>query len=645
MQASFPLLPRSISVLVSGHRRKRKLSFFGGAELHHAFATLDCVLTRFARIHEGGPDVEKLFPPELYAPGSPTVRVMTGQADTVDRYAIRKAHALGLHLDLIVPGEKHAMFGSKPERVVAFGCPQSVMEQDNKPFATRDELALSYADVLVAVWDGDTPAGAPGGVVWLIQRAVAMGLPVLWIDLDGTVRTIADHRVTRHWLHLLQRPTLKEGLLRGLFKTYDLENGVVTESLRRRLNPLCEDNVWRSLQTDILRSYASEARALPWLEARVGWFEQFMTAMFRARPCDFVNSLSKLVLGKRICTQRYQAPEPPLSGPLAPRFEWSDARANIAGRRHGSGTWLLYMLSSAAVFAAAAGLDGFDLSCHFWFGACHGHWKTTWPIVELVFIGVILYSFIRASQSHWHRLWLGHRFVAEQIRYLKMLEPFLAIPAPFTQPLFLYRQKRYWLCSAELWLLQRSLSAGGLPPLYETYELASKTVPQLGRQLEEDVQEQFSFHRKKHEHAHTLHRRMEVLATLLFIIAGLSTATHIGMHWFEPFPVSVNRFTEVLIEALEWLPLFSATLPALGAALHGVMTKLEFGRIAEQSSKVRASLDTMLEVVRSEMTRPELTGWQPMVDLRDDAIEIANLLADENVQWRDLINYQRTELP
>jgi hypothetical protein len=650
-QERFPLLPRSISVLVSGHRNKRRLPLFSGNGLGRAFATLDCVLSKFKRIAENGAQADDSFPSELYCCGPTTVRILTGQADRVDQHVIKKAHELGLPVDLIVPGElqttsaDHPDHPDHPERSVAFGCPHSVLEADNAAFATRDEFALSYADILVAVWDGDTPLGAPGGVVWLIQRAVAMGLPVLWIDLHGAVRTIADYRVTELWLHQLKRPVLEEGLLRGLFEDYDIKKGVLTDALRRRLNPL-DHLVSDSLQKDILRSYAEEERAPSWIEDRVGWFEQFMTAIFRVRACDFVNSLSRLVLGMRICKPRYEAREAPPWGPLAARFEWSDARANIAGRRHGSGTWLLYMLSSAAVFASVAGMINFDLSWSFWFGQCAGVWTKRWPWAELALIGVILYSFARAGHLHWHRLWLGHRFVAEQIRYLRMLEPFLAIPAPFTEPLFTYRHDRYYLRSAELWLLQRSLSAGGLPSRYVAYQLASESVPERGRRLEEDVEEQFGFHSKKHEHAHTLHKRMEHFAFILFCLALVCTFAHIGLeHWAETLPADAPRFKSFLKEVVRWLPLFSASLPALGAALHGVMTKLEFGRISEQSNKVHASLDIMLRGVRFSMTKPEAKGWKPMSDLRDDARDIARLLADENVQWRDLIQYQRAELP
>ncbi|SAK83763.1 hypothetical protein AWB82_05621 [Caballeronia glebae] len=645
-QLSFPRVPRSISVLVSGHRNKRRSVPFCGFELRLAFRTLDKVLEKFARIPEEAAQADEIFPRALYSDDPVTIRVVTGQADHVDRYAIRRAGKHRLPFDLIVPGEVQATCAREPKHSVAFGCPQSVLEKDNAPFATRDEFALSYADILVAVWDGNTPLGAPGGVVWLIQRAVAMGLPVLWIDLDGAVHKIADHRVTELWLHRLKRPTLEHGLLEGLFETHNIETGVLIDSLRRRLNPLGDRFVSASLQSDILGSYAAEKRASPWIERRVGWFEQFMTAVFRARPCDFLNSVSKLLAGKRICKSRYETHEAPVPGLLKARFEWSDARANIAGRKHGSGTWLLYMLSSAAVFASAAGLIQFDLSWHFWLNKSAGHWPARWPWVELALIILIVYSVVRAGMQHWHRLWLGHRFVAEQIRYLRLLESFLAVPAPFTEPLFAYQQGRYRLRSAELWLLQRSLSAGGLPPLYGDYRLASQTVPELGSKLKEAVEEQFGFHEKKHKHAHAMHKRMDNLSIVLFFLAGVSTALHIfAEHWADSISASDNRLQLLLAEGVLWLPLFSASFPALGAALHGVMTKLEFGRIAEQSNKVHAQLETLLSVVRFAMTKPEATGWQPITDLRDDAKDIAKLLADENVQWRDLIKYQRTELP
>ena len=62
------------------------------------------------------------------------------------------------------------------------------------------------------------------------------------------------------------------------------------------------------------------------------------------------------------------------------RFEWSDRIANISAGLYRDVTWLLYILSSLAVFAAVAG------AIHLWIGSG----SYFWAYVELFSIGLIV---------------------------------------------------------------------------------------------------------------------------------------------------------------------------------------------------------------------------------------------------------------
>ncbi|RDK02208.1 hypothetical protein DLM46_14905 [Paraburkholderia lacunae] len=607
-----------------------------------AFRTLHAVLDRFADICKSSDeseyfeDVASLFPKELYSPGPPMIRLMTGQADGVDEYAIEVAHDLGLTVDLVAPGTLRADYDAVSARSVGFGCPLERLRTDDAPFAMRDELAFSYADMLVAVWDGGPAHGTAGGVVRLIQRAVLAGLPVLWIDLEGKLWTIEADRVTEECLYRLRRRELDEGLLGSLFKHRDLAKGVLIDPLRRRLNPLDGNLVVPSGETEMLARYASECRGWRMFERRAGSFHELMAAIFRLDVHESLCSVWKWICGE--CATQKQ--EDPVDGPapntaedsrlatpdgLQARFEWSDARANVAGGRHRSSIWNLYMLSSAAVFASVMGIVNSGI---------------TWPLVEIVFIASIIGTFCVARRRDWHRIWLGHRFVAEQIRYLQILRPFLAIPAPFQAPLFVHSDSRragHRLRSAERWILQRALSADGLPSEYKGYDLASADRGELVSKLRQEVNLQARFHKRAHKYAKRLREVAEdwVAGGLFWLVLGC-TIVHVILRCSH---VEVPLWVEPCLQV------FSASAPALAAALHGVMTKLEIGRIAAQSHKVRSRLLVLDSVVSNDNERHSLPDWISMARLRADAMEVASLLSEENEQWRDLIRYQETEIP
>lgn len=647
-QLTFDPLPRSIAVLVAGHRGHPP-----GAPAAHretgaaAFSTLDAVLEHCARLCKSPAETDELFPPLLYRSGDVSIRVLTGQAEGIEQHTIRVAQELGLPVDLLVPDTVLPDYRTGCARTVAFGCPQETLRTEDTAFAMRDELALSYADVLVAVWDGESPRGENGGVARLVQRAVLAGLPVLWIDLTGRCHTVDAKRLTEEFQYRLRGPVPERGLLRGLFVHCHHEAGILIEALRQRLNPLDRTRVVQNEESELLAHYARERHGLTPIDCRAGSIQEFMSALFRLNRPAMVRSIRKMLLGAPMTAYFGPAGHDPLgdaagqqpgTGPsieepsarpigLRARFAWCDVRANMAGGKHRSSIWLLYVLSSLAVVAAVAGVLGI--------GPQGSGIELLWPASEALCIFVIVSTVLWSRRNRWHRCWLGHRFIAEQIRYLVMMQPFLATPAPFRDPLFVRTDaphKGHVLASAELWLIQRTLSSEGLPQRYSGYELASAAPATLARYLRRVIRHQSAFHKSTRKRAEEIHEHMHWTANGLFYLAVTGVALHFLLHWLD-----VNNPT--------WLLLLTASCPAIAAALHGIATKLEIARIAAQSQRVRSRLVTMALTVSRAVRLAGPGDWTAMVRLRADALEAASLLSHENEQWRDLIRYQITEIP
>ena len=68
-----------------------------------------------------------------------------------------------------------------------------------------------------------------------------------------------------------------------------------------------------------------------------------------------------------------------------------------------------------------------------------------------------------------------------------------------------------------------------------------------------------------------------------------------------------------------WLLLLTAAVPALGAAIHGILSKLEFARLAQQSALTADMLDSLCEALNKlehQCSREEIDPWQAWVRLR-----------------------------
>jgi hypothetical protein len=445
-------------------------------------------------------------------------------------------------------------------------------------------------------------------------------------------------------LYRLNRPELETGLMRSLFMPCDAGQGILIDSLRQRLNPLDATRVVQNEESELLASYASERDGRLPFDCRAGAIQDFMSAFFRLNRTAILRSLHKMLAGAPMRAYFGPAGHNPLAGEhhdgsahlppvgashpprddLRNRFEWSDVRANAAGGRHRSSVWLLYSLASLAVFAAVAGAVGIGGNAE-WF----------WSGFEVACLSGIVGTVYWSRHRRWHRHWLGHRFMAEQIRYLVMLQTFLAAPAPFREPLFvraISSRKGRCLASAELWLLQRALSARGLSAQFERYELASANRSILAGFLCSVIRHQAAFHKATRKRATEMHENMHRTSMGLFVLAAVGVALHFSPDWLG-------------LHDATWPLLLTACCPAFAAALHGIDTKLELARIAAQSQQVRWRLMTMAETVSRTQRLSAHCDWSSIVRLRDDAIEVASLLSQENVQWRNLIRHQATEIP
>jgi hypothetical protein len=616
----FPKLTRNISLLVAGHRPER-LGERGAA----ALARLDMVLDRFAQCTDPAL-AATLFGPDLYTEGPCVVRVLTGNSEGVDAHARARAAKPDLSLQLVdaaEPADDDSAEGS-----VHFGCPAAILEQDDSAHALRDGFALLHADVLVAVWDGDAPRGRAGGVVRLIQLAIEVGTPVLWIDLDGQLReldyTLINGKSRFQHANSVFRHTPQEGA--AVFGPAIDEP--LTPAIRTWLDPLhCAPHQTPDRQTKMLRLYAQEQAPRSWRERSAGLIDRICCALASRNLAKLKSAFASDP------TDCYEGIPEGIAIPpsLRERFAWSDVRANIASGRHRSGVWLLYLLAAFAVMAAVAG------ALHL--GVAHEGWSTyLWPLGEGIILLAILSIVFSARKNQWHARWLGQRLMAEQLRYLAMTRPFLGVTMFFSLPLFRYDQRlgRAVLQHAEAWLLRRALITEGLPGTLPGYNLHRADQAALAGSLRTMIGSptggQIKYHTTKAGTMQDMHKTMHGAARWLF---GLSLAA-VAFHFVVPL-LGLHHIGALLFA--------TAFFPALAASLHGIQTKLEIARVESLSHQTKAELTTIRAVIDEYLDVPHANPWQQTLYLRAAALRAAQIMSEEAQSWRDLIAQQDTELP
>jgi hypothetical protein len=174
-----------------------------------------------------------------------------------------------------------------------------------------------------------------------------------------------------------------------------------------------------------------------------------------------------------------------------------------------------------------------------------------------------------------------------------------------------------------LWWVQRAIRIDGIPDGGLFVASADDARKKLAGYVRAIVSEQLSYHERNHHRLHAVEHKIHNFSLTLFASTAISVVAHFFIH-------------------ASWLLIFTAFLPALAAAMHGLSTKLEIGRLAAQSKQ---TLSELRVVARAIDEATEHSGWSGWLRLRELTLEAARIMSDENGQWRQLIRHQGTEIP
>ncbi len=577
----------------------------------------------------------------LYAPGAePILTACSPLAEGADRIFAEEARRLGYRLTCVMPfpieefeqdfsgtmsfeADSLERFRGILDEAESAGVLTRFelngrRERDREAYEAAGRVVLNQSDLLVVIWDGGGAAGV-GGTVDTLREAIAFNVPTVWID----------SRAPHGWKFMRSAEDLE--CLGGEApcpaapaETADDLNTVIDGLVAAELGLEGMDTApGEHAAPAHLKEYLAETR--PRLNLAIVWklFRDFMDVgrlhppSIHVAPFEAQIRAAWPVIGDPGSSA---APAPPaaswINARLRGHYAWSDKLADIYADKHRSGFVASSLLAATAVLIALV-----PVAAHFGRRA-----SLATAIFELFILVLMVGLPIVARRGRWHQRWLEYRVLAELVRALRILIPLGgARPLPRTAAhLASYGDPaQSWMN----WQARAIARAVGLPEarvtasyikanLDELVDFLGTTTPPHG---------QIGFHHINCERMERIHHRLHRMSLILFA----ASIAAVGLNWLVRFmwPAVIDRVNE-------WLILFSAFLPALGATFASINNQGEFARLQRRSHAMADSLRSVRERAFDLDVEPHPP---PLATVSELAAQIASMMVDENTEWRIVV--------
>jgi hypothetical protein len=567
-------------------------------------------------------EVETVMDSKIFAGKEPVLRAISPLAEGVDRIFAHVGIELGFELCCVMPFarveyekdfspekaeeqnslEKFRDILNRTEhdnRLTTFEL-DGVRGREALAYSVGGRVVLNQSDLLIVVWDGEY-RGKIGGTEETMSEALQSGVPVVWIDakaphcwqiVDDTHPLPSAEKGGSLTPIASKMPT---ELVEILHKSLQLAPGSDADA-KQLATFLQEKNPAFSLAIvwDIFRSCIGDKR-LPSLHVRVKNFEDAVKGEW---PDDDSTPVARMVNW------------------LRPFYAWPDKLAVLYANRYRSAFLLAFLLAAFAVGMAllpAAAQIASHQPKEF---ACIG--------IEFIAIIIILFLIRQGRRKRWHERWIDYRMLAELVRHLRLVaplggkRPFPSIPAhwmSYGQP------SATWMG----WYIRAVERDMGLP----TVVMDKSHLTACLSHLKDKLNEQVKFHRNNSKRSHRIELCIHTCEFILLTMTLLACSIHFmpglfGVH----LPSAVSAI----------LTFFCGFLPALGAALVGIVNQGEFLRVHKRSKAMKQQLKAILKEVKY-LSNEIAVATSPLEEQYSQQVtaltaNTARLLLHEVFDWR-----------
>ncbi len=536
----------------------------------------------------------------VFADREATLTLVSPLADGADQLAADAALARGFRLQAILPFDRQtylADFDADSKKHFD----QLTMQADcllELPGERAHELeayvmagraTVAHCDVLIAVWDGLRARGR-GGTADIVQMALARGTPIvhiplepaepttiLWAAFDPTVISDRSTSATR-------RPFMPDQVRRMLAALLappesKRERRFLAQFLGER-----ERGVRARIEYPLLLALSGTRRlrrndwhAAPGIAAtRDEW------VAYRAACADCHGVSAQLDM-------------------LETAYGWSDRLATHFAQSYRSGHVFNFLFAATGVLLALTGLVLPEATIAL-------------AAAEFVVVLAILANTWVGLKRCWHQRWLDYRQLAERLRPMRSLK-LLGIASPDAPGSAAEPVARRWIdwYAAGVWRTMGCPSGG----------IGRVRAAALSQSIaEHEIASQIAYNRSSGEQVDRLDRRLEVLATTIFV--GALAGCIVSIVSLAVAPDWAMRHSSLFV-------FLSAGLPAVGTAIFGIRVQGDFDGTALRAQSTADLLERIardLDAADADLSRS--------ADLVEQA---ARVMLKDLGEWR-LVNEQ-----
>jgi hypothetical protein len=579
--------PLALTIGVIGHRPNR----IPEAARPRIDADVAAVLAAIGSAAEAA----RLAHGEVFAAAPARPVLLSALAEGADRTAAHAALAAGTALSVALPfpvdeyARDFAEPSSRDEYMRLIGAAERVLvlpgRHDSTPRAYDGVgvVILENSDLILAIWDGGASAGK-GGTTDLLERAAAMGMPIIHVDARGA----APPRLL--WSGLAAYPAGGSDLEHlPAAPAIEAIPAVVDRVVRPPVDPTERRRLGRYLGERYRRfNWRIE---VPLMLALMGLRSMRRTDFEPAPPEALAADLDHFVAARPGETAAKRSPG---LGSFAAAYGFADAIAIRYAQIFRGSYVARFMLAAIAVLVGGIALFGDQI-----FG-----WDT-WPlaVVQMLIVFVILINTAVAAKRDWHGRWRESREVAERMRAAvpSWLLGQVRNDAPADEPAWTGWYARANLRALGLW-------SGDL----DTARLA--TIRDI---LAEFVEDQRSYH------VHTA-ALMRAIENRLGGFGRLSFATTLALAAlaivFDIVGIDLPSGWQAVLIGM------TAGLPVFGTASFGIRAIGDFEGSAMRSARMAATLEGLGKALAEDP--PDL------VILRARAAALASAMLGDVAHWR-----------
>jgi hypothetical protein len=612
--------PVRLRIGVAGHRVPPKLPI---AAIPKVRAIVDHVLTSVAEA-VSQEAATRAVPRERHDGQWPALdetapcAVVSSLAEGADRIVAEAGLASGFSLETVLPfgkieyikdfaaADSRAQFDDLLDRATSVFVLDGNADNRPRAYETAGFVMLANIDLLIAIWDGDDADGI-GGTAQIVYRAIADGIPVVWIDPES------PEALRLSWAGR-EKPAVAPANAwpKEVFRAAE---SVSPQEIRETLFPALQSEAQSSLKAFLGErekrwNFCLWFPLLLWVFVRrpIRWADVRFPAFFSDTRAQWENYFAILPKDK--------AQRPAIETILLPAYSAANHLSVYYSLVYRSTYVFNYMFAAVAVALALGGIFIHEPET-----------KSYLVLAELAVIVSILVTWLKGQKRHWHRRWLDYRRLAECLRHMRILAP-VGSSGPVDRP------GRRLIVDEQDWVNWYAWSLRRLLPLPNCTADAAYMAAVCDTVRSMEIAEQIRYHTQNHHRMAELDHRLHTVGQWLFGVTGALCLSFLALVWIARIPHGDDPYTELLLHVFT---LVTALLPTMGAALGAIRFQGDFKTVATQSNRTAACLGQIDRLMAAE---PPV--FPRLVDRID---KVSDVMMADLLEWQTIFRARPLSLP